>query len=215
MINSVASAVGASGSSGANGASGAKGADGANGADGVNGISVSNGTIFSVADLTTGQHGASFGVLMPLDGRPMTGVDLSRGTDSYAVAPIGLDTYVLTGTGDDIISATGASGFCFIDAGSGNNVINASPVAASHFQADAASLVTKDTINGFNANDVFTLNGFFGVAWSSDGVNTTLTAVSADGHAPVTVVFNGIASPSMLSTWMGQGGPLFNITLAH
>jgi hypothetical protein len=193
-------------------------ANGMNGADGVNGANGQDGTvgpIFSISNMTTGQYSTSSGMPMLVDGILSNGVDLSREVDSYVVAPMGTNTYVLTGAGNDTIGAQWTSSFCFIDAGSGNNTINASKFTSNFFQADASTAATLDTINGFNMSDLFTLNGFFNLSWSSSGGNTTLTAVSTNGFAPITVVFNGIADSSMFATSINPGGASINIALAH
>lgn len=167
---------------------------------------------FTVRDLTSHTTQTVDGVLAPSAVGVVSEVNYQTSSDSLRIAAHTPDICVLTGSGNDTINATQASGNVAIDAGAGMNFIMGGS-GPNHFSAEAAATATTDIISNFHAGDIFTLNGAFSLNWSVVSGNSTLTATEA-GMAAVNITFMGIGSPSALFTAMGHGGAQLNVGIA-
>jgi hypothetical protein len=167
---------------------------------------------FKVTDIGLRDSWQTDGVRTPYNGGMSNEVNLSGNLDSFQITAHTPNVCILTGSGNDTISALGISGGpVMIDAGTGANTLTGG-VGNTVFQAEGGVGATTDTIRNFMQGDLFQLNGSFVLNWSVKGGSAVLTATE-QGSAPVSVVFRGIGDPNQFISVLGHGGAQDNIVL--
>jgi hypothetical protein len=186
-----------------------------------------------MVDVTTHtytNYGGSYGPLPP----PTTydpdspshtayGFDVRYATDNISLQDAFVNSYVslMSGKGNDTITASPNSGMTFIDPGTGTDQVVLS-TSNAHINVDNQnnySLAINDTIYGFGATDRLTFGHYgdwVGTSWSAaNGGTETITGYGGVGAAPKSITLVNIGSSPNLHfsiDYTAPGDPVFNVT---
>jgi hypothetical protein len=167
--------------------------------------------IFNAEDLNTGMRDSTNGKSTVIGGVRFKELDLRNSTDSYQVtATTASDVAILTGSGNDTIDLSHASGMAFIDAGAGTNTITAGAGKES-FSVDSTATqpftqpYTLDSITGFHAGDALTFKGVTSLYETVRGNTVNYTAWnSAVPGSAVYASFVGVPVGALSVTQAGN-----------
>jgi hypothetical protein len=159
--------------------------------------------IFSDKDLTNGHTSSTNGTSTLVSGARFRELNLQHSTDSYQIkATTTSDVAVLTGSGNDSIDLSHATGMNFIDAGAGTNTLalgagktNVTLTASSSTTPNSQPF-TNDNIANFHTGDSFTFSGVTSLTETIRGSNTNYTAWNpAVPGSAVYASFSNLAAP--------------------